>query len=173
MERAHHLPMSRSPRPDRDGARRTPAGVALRIRAWLRRRRLDSQLAAGASPSTPSTPIMRLRARRLIGRRMREVVAVSIEGAVSRAEHGNPSVSAAVPVNVTAVQEARPLLLTLALALRDPDPVSPQGVARAWRLITDGGSALYDPEHPGRLSEEVRAATAALHLGPKVDDGSA
>jgi hypothetical protein len=114
--------------------------------------------------------VLRRRARTLIGGRMREGVASSVERAVSRAEHGNPPVSAAVFVNVAAVREVKPLLLTLALTLRDPDPVSPQGVARAWRLVTDGGSALYDPKHPGGLSEEVRAAAAALYLGPKLDD---
>jgi hypothetical protein len=167
MERAHGVPISTPPRPNHNG-RRAAAGTVLRMRAWLSRRRLDRALAAGAAPSSS---LLRQRARKLTGARMRELVASSVERAVSRAEHPNPPLSSAVPVSATAVREAKPALLSLAFALRDPDPVSPQGVARAWRLVTDGGSPLYDP-HPNRLSEEVRAATAALHLGPMLDDAN-
>jgi hypothetical protein len=74
-----------------------------------------------------------------------------------------------------AVREGRPLILSLAIALREPDELSPQGIARAEILVADGGSslywdgsALYGDDSPGDLPTDLRSAIAALHLGPRL-----
>jgi hypothetical protein len=67
-------------------------------------------------------------------------------------------------------------MLSLALALREPGPLSPQGIARAELLVTDGGSSLYwdgstlyRDDSPRDLPTDLRSAIAALHLGPKLE----
>jgi hypothetical protein len=134
------------------------------MRARLRWWQLDQELAAGADPHQPR---LRMRATMLTHPRTRESIASRLESAVAEAESRPPDrLSAAIPVRRETVREARPLMLSLALALREPGRVSPQGVARAELLVKDGGSPLYWNEG-GDLLVELRSATAALDLPPR------
>jgi hypothetical protein len=109
---------------------------------------------------------------------VREAIASRLERAIAEAECGpRPTLSAAIPVRREAVREARPLMLSLAVALREPGPLSPQGIARAEILVRDGGSSLYwdgsslyRDDRPADLPADLRSATAALHMGRKLED---
>ncbi len=177
MERARHLPTLRSPRPGRDDPRDAVGEIVLHLRAWLSRWRLDRELAAGGDPHEP---LLGVRARKLTHPRRREAIASRLEWAIAEAEsRPGRSLSAAIPVRREAVREARPLMLSLALELREPGPLSPQGIARAEMLVTDGGSSLYwdgrslyRDDSPGDLPTDLRSAIAALHMGRTLEDDS-
>jgi hypothetical protein len=152
--------------------------LVLSLLAWLKRWRLDRELAAG---SDLYEPLLRARAKKLTHARVREAIASRLERAIAAAEGGpRRRLSAAIPVRREAVREARPLMLSLALALREPGPLSPQGIARAELLVTDGGSSLYwdgstlyRDDSPRDLPTDLRSAIAALHLGPKLEGNDA
>lgn len=148
-----------------DAATRQPIG--LRLRVLMRRTWLDRQLAEGRNPETD--PALGLRARELTGRRTRDTLARALFGVVGRAEQP-PRLSAAVPLNNGAIVEARAFLIQLANRLEDPAPVSPRGMAMAWRLITDGASSLHSAginesqsSFPA-LENELRAILSALDV---------
>jgi hypothetical protein len=165
-------------RPARQGEnlRRSRSGrkLLLTVLAWLKRRRLDRELAAG---SDLHEPLLRTRATQLLDPRVREAIASRLESAIAEAERGPPpALSAAIPVRRQAVREAQPLMLSLAIALREPGPVSPQGIARAEMLVIDGGSSLYwdgstlyRDDSLRDLPTDLRSAIAALRLGPTLD----
>ena len=62
------------------------------------------------------------------------------------------------------------MILKLSRELREGS-VSPQGVARAVLLLTDGGGVLYRTGAEGDLDTALRSACAALRLGPRLEDG--
>jgi hypothetical protein len=151
------------------------AGAVLRLRARLSRWRLDRELAGGGDPHEP---LLRARATKLTHPRVREAIASRLERAIAEAECGpRRRLSAAIPVRREAVREARPLILSLAIALREPGALSPQGIARAELLVSDGasslywdGSSLYRDDRPRDLPADLRSAIAALHMGRKLED---
>jgi hypothetical protein len=165
----------RPPRPRRDRRRDRVGGAVLQLRAWLSRWRLDRELADGGDPHEP---LLCARATKLTHPRVREAIASRLERAIAEAECApRRRLSAAIPVRREAVREARPLMLSLAVALREPGPLSPQGIARAEILVSDGGSSLYwdgsslyRDDRPGDLPADLRSATAALHMGRKLED---
>ena len=134
MERARHLPTLRSPRPGHDDPRDAVGEIVLHFRAWLSRWRLDRELAAGGDPHEP---LLGVRARKLTHPRRREALASRLEWAIAEAEsRPERSLSAAIPVRREAVREARPLMLSLALELREPFTLEKPGAAVADRPAT-------------------------------------
>jgi hypothetical protein len=109
--------------------------------------------------------------------RTRQVIVSRLESAIAEAEsRPRRRFSAALPVRREAVRDARPLILSLVNVLREPGPLSPQGIARAEMLVIDGGSSLYwdgstlySDDRPHDLATDVRSAIAALELGPKLE----
>ena len=91
-------------------------------------------------------------------------MAAHIERVIEAAAEPRRPLSAAVPLNRRAIEETRPLLLTLAEDLRSEDRVSSRGVAILLQLLMDGNSPLYGSVHPGELEEELHRARAALLL---------
>lgn len=140
--------------------------MALRIRAWFQQERLDGQLAAAHDPWEA---LLRQRGRALTARRTRDAVARRLEDAIAEGSRPPRVPSAAIPVDRDAVRINSPILVGLARDLREVDRVSPTGVARARRLAIDGASPLY-VGGVDELSVAVRSASAALHLGPMVED---
>lgn len=139
----------RPPRPGRDRRRDRVAGAVLHLR-WLSRWRLDRDLADGGDPHEP---LLRVRATKLTSPRVREAIASRLERAIAEAECApRRRFSPAIPVRREAVREARPLILSLAIALREPGELSPQGIARAEMLVADGELAVLGRERavPGR-----------------------
>jgi hypothetical protein len=143
----------------------------------LSRWRLDRELAGGGDPHEP---LLRARATKLAHSRVREAIASRLESAIAEAESGpRHTLSAAIPVRREAVREARPLILSLAIALREPGTPSPEGVARAEMLVSDGGSSLYwdgsslyRDDSSRDLPTDLRSAIAALHMGRKLEDSN-
>ncbi|HEY4278940.1 MAG TPA: hypothetical protein VGM91_12000 [Conexibacter sp.] len=135
-----------------------------RIRALLHPGGLDRRLAAGADPSRD--PELAARAALLLKRSTRSQLASGLESAAAAAFDGRiRALSAAVPVDNAAVEEALDDLAALATRLRAPEPVRPQGVAIARQLLTDGAGPLYAVHAPGALAETVRSALHALDDG--------
>ncbi|HTP20217.1 MAG TPA: hypothetical protein VMJ65_11480 [Solirubrobacteraceae bacterium] len=134
--------------------------IHLALIAGWRAGELDSQLAAGTSPSADAP--LAIRARRLTSRRHRARVAAGLARAVRDAETTTRGFSAAIRPDRREVIAARTVLATLDRRLRGGEPVSPQGVALLESLLTDGTSALYRPAEPGALGSRLRAAAAAL-----------
>jgi hypothetical protein len=142
----------------RSRVRRRPVRNALLAR-W-HALELDRQLAAGAAPS--SNAVLAMRARRITAARSRRRISGGLAGALSRAQHGHPGFTAAVRSDAREVLAARTVLTALAVRLRAPEPVAPQGAAMLLMLLTDGTSPLYRPGEPGALGSRLRAAAAAL-----------
>ncbi len=129
------------------------------IVAW-RARELDRQLAAGANPD--ASALLAIRARRLMSRAHRALVAAGLARAVRDAKATTPGLSAAVRPYAREVIAAGAVLATLQARLRAAEPVTPHGVALLESLLADGTSELYRPTEPGALGSRLPAAAAAL-----------
>ena len=155
-------PLERSDFRPGPAARRDDASLAARIRALLRSARLDRELADGTSPY--ASPELTLRARKLTRSAYRRTLANSLDEAVSIAEGRQQRVNPAAPLATREVRAARAALLDLARSLRARGDVSPQGVAMAQRLLTDGSGPLYVTREHDALWHAARRATEALRL---------
>jgi hypothetical protein len=94
--------------------------------------------------------------------RKRKRVASGLERAVEAAERPAPVLSASLPVDRLAVEDARGELLTLALQLRSDAPVHDEGLDLAEWLLTHGDSPLYAGSPGGSLRAVAHAAREAL-----------
>jgi hypothetical protein len=129
--------------------------------AHLRAPRLDRRLARGEDPG--GDPLLVARAAQLAGRRARHATAAAWEHAIEDGTGERRGFSAAAPVRADQVRMALPELLALVARLRDDLPVWPAGVARARRLLADGGGPLYDPAAlSGALGRRVHQVLAQL-----------
>jgi hypothetical protein len=139
--------------PSRRG-RSAPARVALRLRLWLTRARVDQQIAngriwhAGAATTLRVRQLSAPRNRRRLARCLREIVAYA-----DRVE-GRPPFSAVV-ADRAAVRADREAILGLAERLEADDPVNPRGIVLARRLLTDG---IDSPLYNRRCGRTVAAA---------------
>ena len=59
------------------------------------------------------------------------------------------SLTSAVPVSREVLEDARPALEQLAVALCSPEPARPEGVAQVLVLLRDGAGPLYAHERDG------------------------
>jgi hypothetical protein len=121
--------------------------------------RLDARLADGEDPL--SSPALALRGARLASRRVRRQLARGIEHALRWRERDG-ALSASVPVDVEAVEIARPALQQLAAALRSRERVAVQGLALTRLLVTEPGSPLFASSYPEELYERAREALLGL-----------
>ena len=143
------------------GMRETPRPPRrVLIATWLRRRRLDQALAAGADPA--ASPLLAHRAATLVSRSNRNRLARELHSHREAAARGAEPLSAAIPVDRAAVARATPQLEELERLLRSPQPVYCPGMARARRLLSDGCGPLYAPPSPQALGREVEAVLTAL-----------
>jgi hypothetical protein len=131
---------------------RTAVGRQLvRVRARVRRRRLDTALAAGCSPWGSADLIVR--AAQLVSAEERRKVAVALQTLVECAEHGRP-LSAYLKIREPAVLHERAALLALAARLAGSDPVPAAVVAQLEWLLWDERSPLYaGGESPELISD--------------------
>jgi hypothetical protein len=134
--------------------RRRVAWRAARIRARLRRRKLDEALAGGVDPWTSSELVAR--ATQVTSPTTRHRLAGSVDALIVLAEHGGLN-SPSVPIPRRAVLAKRDALAALAMRLRDPAPVGVAGLARLAGLLWDGSSPLYDS---AASDEAIRDAIA-------------
>jgi hypothetical protein len=135
--------------------------IGLRLRVWWSHWALDSRLAAGADPA--SDPALTMRAAQLGSIRHRRRLAASIDRLAreSRAPQV-PALTSAVPIVRQQVAVAQDSLLFLAHLLRDAERVHPRGIAMVQRLLTDGGSVLYEESARGVVELKVRGALDCL-----------
>ena len=123
----------------------------LRIRACVRRPRLDASLAQGTDPWTAGELL--LRAARLVSVAERRKVAAGLVTLVALAEHRLPP-SSYLMVRHRVVLEERESLLSLAERLGRPAPFEVAVVAQLALLPSDASSPGYvGGRDPGRLAE--------------------
>ncbi len=112
----------------------------LAVSTLVHRASLDARLAVGEDPH--ATPELQRRAGQLCDLSTRRSIGRAVLAAIDRAQRRGVLTSA-VPVSPDALDEARPALAQIAIALSSPEPVRPQGVAQVVRLLRHGGSPLY------------------------------
>jgi len=132
-----------------------------RLLARLRASRLDTALAAGASPD--ATVGLALRAQTLIRARVRRSLAQAAERVLAAAAQPRAS-RPAIPVCRERVRDCSQELEDLIGRLLAPGPVSAQGIAQASALFTHATSPVfYRPSHDNL---RARILTAAHALDP-------
>jgi hypothetical protein len=134
---------------------------ALRLEVFLRRGKLDRQI---ASPGTCElTDALSLRICQLTEAGMRRRTARELRGVVERVDDREPGlVISAVVIEPAAVRAGREALLGLAERLESSAPVSARGVALARGLLTEADSPLYDPYCERTVNEAVFEVQDAL-----------
>jgi hypothetical protein len=135
-----------------------PPGLGLRLRTWLRRDRLDKQLARGVDPRT--SPELRLRAGQLSTAAERVRLAKDLEAVLRQAHEQTPQIHRLV--RRRQVRACADELVALALRLRDDQPIDPRGAAMTAQLLPDPRSPLYYARANVPLQEAARCARLAL-----------
>lgn len=135
-------------------------GLRLHLYAAWHSITLDRELAEGVDPQ--SSPVLELRARKLVGPRGRKRIADGLARALRSATDTTPGITTALPPRARELLKARTVLTALDHRLRGSECVSAQGVAMLRGLLTDAASPLYQPSGPGELASRLRAAAAAL-----------
>jgi hypothetical protein len=126
----------------------TRPGIRDRLEARVAARRLDHALAAGIYPETSSA--LALRARRLTGPRRRRTMADGYHR-LPREARGR-------------VDSAGYELERLAETLESPGPVTAQGAAQAWLLLTDGTGPIHNADAPIGVRVAAERTLASLSL---------
>ena len=126
----------------------------------LHRASLDARLAAGEDPE--ATPELALRAQQLSDLTTRRSIGRAVLARLESTEV-RWSLTSAVPVSREVLEESRPVLEQLAVALSSPEPARPEGVAQVLVLLRDGAGPLYANERDGSpLYFAVRRALLAM-----------
>jgi hypothetical protein len=152
------------------GGESTPesASLALRLKVFVARGRLDGQIAAGRRGE--SSPALALRARQLTDPRTRRRIARDLRGIVDYVHrYRSRTVISAVVIEPAAVRSGRGAILELARRLEGPAPVSPGGVVRARTLLTDGCSPLFNPHCERTVAQAVSEVHDALEGLPVLE----
>jgi hypothetical protein len=122
--------------------------------------RLDSDLAAGASPDA-SVPLA-LRAQMLVRPRYRYELARSADRVLAAAMQGAYFGRPRVPVCRDRVRDCSQEFGELIRRLRATGPVPARGVAKVGVLLADAGGPLYHRANAEDLRARVRDAADAL-----------
>jgi hypothetical protein len=137
------------------------ARLALRLRVFATREKLDRQIAGARAFEV--TDAFALRVRQLSEPRTRQRIAGELRGLLAHAEARRPGpVISAVVIEPRAVRAGRQAILGLAERLEAAAPVSPRGVVLARALLTDGRGAMYNPHCEQTVTEAVFAVQDAL-----------
>jgi hypothetical protein len=135
------------------------------LMARLTSKRLDQELADGADPNTD--PLRHERARELVEDRTRHRIAANLRRALAEAEAPRSPFSVKAPIARRALRDSREDVEDVVDRLNGPAPVSPQGVARARMLLTDGTGPLYGEETTApQLRWSLAATSEAIEHGP-------
>ncbi len=147
------------------------ASPALRLKAFVTRRKLDRQIAAGRS--CESNPALALRAYQLTGSRSREEIARNLRGIVDYVDRrSSRGAMSAVVIEPAAVRSGRRAILELARRLEGAAAVSPRGVVLAGALLTDGRSPLFNPHCERTVAQAVSEVHDALEGLPVLEFGT-
>jgi hypothetical protein len=137
------------------------ASLGLRLCVAIWRSRLNNEIATGCDPA--GSPERALRSRQLCTAASRTRAARALRAAVAETERRRGGINVAIPVSRRAVAEWREGLLGLADALEFSQPVNPCGIARAYELVTDGASPLYNRAAAHSLGEWLWWISDGLH----------
>ena len=136
------------------------ADLRSRLRARLRQRTLDREIASGLLDGDPARA---LRARQLADDSERWSVAACLANILDAADERHADPASVLKLNHAEVLAARHEIVSLIEALRSPRSVQPRGVALARTLTDDRGSPLL-VERAGRtVRQAVCEAAAALN----------
>ncbi len=152
------------------GGESTSAGapLALRLKVFMARGKLDRRIAAGRS--CESGAALELRARQLTDPRTRRRIAHDLRGIVDYVHRDRSrGVISAVVIEPAAVRSGRRAILELARRLEGTAPVSPGGVVRAAALLTDGRSPLFNPHCERTVAQAVSEVHDALEGLPVLE----
>ena len=137
----------------------------VRARVGIQRSELTRALAEGTDPS--SRPELALRAAQLTGKRRRRTLARTLRRTIAEAHQPAMTRAPAVIIRRGEVLNAEPAITAMIERLESSEPVGPEGMAIAERLLTNADhSPLYNPAEPGTLRQLVFAATAVMGPGP-------
>lgn len=137
-------------------ARSSSAGASpmLRLRVYLTRPWLDRRIAARSRHT--ATAALELRARQLTCARSRRRLARQLREIVEYAQRtGSRPVFSAVVIDRRAVLRGKHVILGLAERLEGPAPVSPRGITRVQRFLTDGLGPLFNPNSRETMVQAV------------------
>jgi hypothetical protein len=134
--------------------------LTLRLRVFVRRQRLDHQLAEGADPHTD--PALGLRAAQLCRARTRRVIARRLRRSLRTAPKATAPGRGSRSLLRDQILAESDALMDLIRRLEAPGPAEPMGVALARLLVTDPVGPLSVQSEPATLYMVVRLATAAI-----------
>jgi hypothetical protein len=132
--------------------------VNARRESSRRRAVADEWLIWGARPQSAS-PLLAARAAELTSAKTRHQFAALARRII--AEQSEPRCRA-YAVNRPAIRHHIELFVALAERLESAEPVDVQGMARAARLLSDGGGPLYDPQQAEELGPTLARAVREL-----------
>ena len=142
------------------------AGLLLRVRTYLTRRRLDEQLTEGADPDTSAA--LRLRADQLRSNEGRARTADRLQRVLDEA-HAPSRLHLVLRPHRAEIRARAPELRILIERLRSNLPVTPRGAAMSARLVTRGESP-FDPNRRVSVGRAVHAAREALDETESTDE---
>jgi hypothetical protein len=135
--------------------------VRTRIHEATKRAAFTCALAAGADPLT--RPELAPRAAQLISRRERATMARSLHRTLRDAHASRATLGGPALIRRGAVRHAEDVITAVISRLEGPHPVSPQGMARIQRLLTNADSSpLYNDAAPGALRRAMSGVLCAL-----------
>lgn len=152
-----------------DGVRSASAGapLALRLKVYLTRARLDRQLVAGHAYD--SAPELTLRAKHLTNPRTQRDIARNLRGIVRYVDRQKSrSGISCVVISPRAVKGGRTAICELAEQLERAAPVSPRGIVLAQEFLTDGNSPLFNPDSERSVAEATREIQSVLAENPTI-----
>ncbi len=140
------------------------ASPTLRLRVYITRPWLDRQIAARGTCT--ATAALELRARQLTCARNRRQLARQLREIVKYAERiGSRPIFSAVVIDRRAVLNGKHVILGLAERLEGPAPVSPRGITRVQRFLTDGLGPLFNPNSQETMVQAAWNIEDALEAG--------
>jgi hypothetical protein len=143
--------------------------LAVRLRTWFSRDRLDEELADGIDPAASAE--LRFRAAQLRSHAERTRLANALVTTLGDARRAEPVAIKSRPQRAE-LRDCADDLLALVLRLRDDRPIDIRGAALTARLLNDGGSPLYRSGGED-LRHALHAARLALDPGMPVQQGLA
>lgn len=143
--------------------------LAVRLRTWFSRNRLDEELADGVDPA--ASPEHSLRAAQLRSPAERTRLANALVKALGDARRAKPVAIKSRPQRAE-LRDCADDLLALVLRLRDDRPIDIRGAAVTARLLSDGASPLYRSGGED-LRHALRAAQLALDPSMPAQQGLA
>jgi hypothetical protein len=138
--------------------------IGPRVHTAWHRGSLTRSLAEGVDPA--DHPELALRVTQLTSRRNRTALARTLRRVIAEAHRPAMARANVILIRRGPVLEAEDLLRAMAARLDAPAPVSPHGMARLERILTNAdNSPLYNPSQPRALHRQLAGALRAMDSG--------